>query len=128
MLLSLRKNGLPSSFKKVRVFKIVSPCASPRPLRHDSFSGSIQVPCCQGQVFAEGISHLANPNLGSDSGMRIFLIFVGPMLSNKKSPSKIHPQEIHRPKFTSKILREEEGTQTQTFWSGYFRVGWGSST
>ena len=25
-------------------------------------------------------------------------------------------------------LRQEKGTQTQTFWSGYFRVGWGSST
>ena len=25
-------------------------------------------------------------------------------------------------------LREEKGTQTQTFWSGYLRVGWGSST
>ena len=26
------------------------------------------------------------------------------------------------------FIREEKGTQTQTFWSGYFRVGWGSST
>ena len=25
-------------------------------------------------------------------------------------------------------IREEEGAQTQTFWSGYCRVGWGSST
>ena len=23
------------------------------------------------------------------------------------------------------LIREEKGTQTQTFWSGYFRVGWG---
>ena len=29
---------------------------------------------------------------------------------------------------TSLFVREEKGTQTQTFWSGYLRVGWGSST
>ena len=26
------------------------------------------------------------------------------------------------------LVREEKGTQTQTFWSGYLRMGWGSST
>ena len=26
------------------------------------------------------------------------------------------------------FFSEEKGTQTQTFWSGYIRVGWGSST
>ena len=26
------------------------------------------------------------------------------------------------------FVREEKETQTQTFWSGYLRVGWGSST
>ena len=29
---------------------------------------------------------------------------------------------------TRDFFREEKGTQTQTFWSGYLRVGWGSST
>ena len=53
-----------------------------------------------------------NPNLGSNSGMRIFeprilgpnsgVEVFGPMFSNKKGPSKIHPQEIHRTKFTSR--------------------------
>ena len=28
----------------------------------------------------------------------------------------------------AQYLGEEKGTQTQTFWSGYFRLGWGSPT
>ena len=34
----------------------------------------------------------------------------------------------HRPDSNVTFVREEKGTQTQTFWSGYLRVGWGSST
>ena len=48
-----------------------------------------------------------NPNFGSNSGMRFwgrivgsnFLVLCFPI---DRAPSKIHPQEIHRPKFTSK--------------------------
>ena len=69
----------------------------------------------QGQVSAEGILHLVNPNLGSNSGMRIFeprilgpnsgVEFLGPMFSNKKSPlknssSRNSPPKIHIEKFT----------------------------
>ena len=49
----------------------------------------------QGQVSAEGILHLVNPNLGSNSGMRIFetrilepnsgVEFFSPMFSNNWS-------------------------------------------
>ena len=28
--------------------------------------------------------------------------------------------------FASALIREEKGTQTQTFWSGHLWVGWGS--
>ena len=58
-------------------------------------------------------------NLGSNSGMRIFEPrSVGPncgvelfrsMFSDKKTPSKIHPQEIHRPKVTSKNSTQNWG-------------------
>ena len=66
----------------------------------------------QGQVSAEGILHLVNPNLGSNSGIRIFeprilgpnsgVEFFGPMFSNKaaqNSHPKIHPR-IRAEKFT----------------------------
>ena len=55
----------------------------------------------QGQVSAEGILHLANPNLGSNSGMRILesrilgpnsgVEFFGPVFSEKRSPLKNSP-------------------------------------
>ena len=71
---------------------------------------------CQGQVSAEGILHLVNPNLGSNSGMRIFeprilgpnsgVEFFGPMFPIKRAPSKIHPQEIHRPNSHQKFAPE----------------------
>ena len=69
----------------------------------------------QGQVSAEGILHLVNPNVGSSSGMRIFeprilepnsgVEFLSPMFSNKKSPlenspSRNSPPKIHINKFT----------------------------
>ena len=62
----------------------------------------------QGQVSTEGILHLVNPNLGSNSGMRIFeprilgsnsgVEFFGPMFSNKKSPLKNSPPRNSPPK------------------------------
>ena len=64
----------------------------------------------QGQVSAEVILHLANPNLGSNSGMRSFeprilgsnsgVEFCGPMFSNKESPPP--PKKFTPKKFTSK--------------------------
>ena len=69
----------------------------------------------QGQVSAEGILHLANPNSGSNSGVRIFeprilgpnsgVEFIRPMFSNEKSPlknspSRNSPPKIHIKKFT----------------------------
>ena len=72
----------------------------------------------QGQVSAEGILHLVNPNSGSNSGMRIFeprisgpnsgVEFFGPMFSNKKrppknSPSRNSPPKIHIKKFTPEL-------------------------
>ena len=63
---------------------------------------------CQGQVSAEGILHLVNPNVGPNSGMRIFeprilgpnsgVEFIGPMFSNKKSPLKNSPSRNSPPK------------------------------
>ena len=61
---------------------------------------------CQEQVSAEGILHLVvNPNLGSNSGMRIFepcilgpnsgVEFFGPMFSNKRTLSRIPGRKIH---------------------------------
>ena len=65
------------------------------------------VPLSQGQVSAEGILHLVNPNSTPNSGMRIFeprilgpnsgVEFFGPMFSNKKSP----PQKFTPKKFTA---------------------------
>ena len=69
----------------------------------------------QGHVSAEGILHLVNPNLGSNTGTRIFeprilgsnsgVEFFGPVVSNKKSPLKNSPPRnsppiIHIKKFT----------------------------
>ena len=47
----------------------------------------------------------------------------GPAL--RSGPSK--PWEVGD-KIQGPSFRQEKGTQTQTFWSGYSRVGWGSST
>ena len=67
---------------------------------------------CQGQVSEEGMLHLVNPNLGSNSGTRIFeprifgAEFRGrnfwPFFPIKRAPSKLDPEEIHRLKFISK--------------------------
>ena len=73
----------------------------------------------QGQVSAEGILHLVNPNLGSNSGMRIFeprilgsnsgVEFFGPMFSNKKSPLKNSPPRNSPPKIHIKKFTPESG-------------------
>ena len=75
----------------------------------------------QGQVSAEGILHLVNPNLGSNSGMQIFqprilgpnsgVDFFWSYVSNKKSPlknspSRNSPPRIHIKKFTPEFGRK----------------------
>ena len=82
-------------------------------------TGAIKKDLCQGQVSAEGILHLVKPNLGSNSGVRIFAPRIwGRILGSnfwalcfpiKRALSKIHPQEIHRPKFTSKNSPQNSG-------------------
>ena len=74
---------------------------------------------CQGQVSAEGILHLVNPNLGSNSGMRIFeprilgpnsgVEFFGPVFSNKKSPLKNSPSRNSPPKIHIKKFTQNSG-------------------
>ena len=73
----------------------------------------------QGQVSAQGILHLVNPNLGSNSGMRIFeprllgsnsgVEFFGPMFSNKKSPLKNSPPRNSPPKIHIEKFTPESG-------------------
>ena len=82
-------------------------------------TGVFWCPICQGQVSAEGILHPVNPNSGSNSGMRSFeprilgpnsgVEFVGPMLSNKKSPLKNSPSRNSPPKIHIKECTPEFG-------------------
>ena len=88
------------------------------------------IQACQGQVSAEGILHLFNPNLGSNFGKCEFLSpefwgrilgceFLGPMFSNKKSPlknspSRNSPPKIHIKKFTPEFVGKFSTGSVQT--------------
>ena len=74
----------------------------------------------QGQISAQGILHLRNPNLGPNSGKRIFgrpnfgPEFLGRILwsyffPGKEAPSKIHRRQIHLPKFTFQDSTQKSG-------------------
>ena len=72
----------------------------------------------KGQISAQGILRLRNPNLGPNSGKRIldarisdpnsWVEFFGPIFSRKRgplenSPSRNSPPKIHLPKFNPEI-------------------------
>ena len=74
----------------------------------------VRYPIYQGQISAQGILHLRNPNLGPNSAKRIldarisdpnsWVEFFGPIFSRKRgplknSPSRNAPPKIHLPKF-----------------------------
>ena len=73
----------------------------------------------QGQISAQGILHLRNPNLGSNSGKRIlgarildpnsWVEFLSLSFPAKEAPRKIHPQEIHLSKFTFRNSTQKSG-------------------
>ena len=94
-------------------------CAKPKTEVESAETWGIQPPNCQGQVSAEGILHLVNPNFGSNSGMRIFeprilgpnsgVEFFGPLFSNKKSPLKNSPSRNSAPKIHIKKFTPEFG-------------------
>ena len=81
-------------------------------------AGSKPVLIIQGQIYAQGILHLRNPNLGPNSAKRIldarisdpnsWIEFFGPFFSRKRgplknSPSRNSPPKIHLPKFNPEI-------------------------
>ena len=73
----------------------------------------------QGQKSAQGILLLWNPNLGPNSGKRVldarildpnfWVEFFDSAFSAKEAPSKIHPREIHLPKFTFQNSTQKSG-------------------
>ena len=73
---------------------------------HESQEQSENTPSSlsQGQISAQGILHLRNPNLGPNRVGFLILFF-----SAKEAPRKIHPQEIHLPKFTFQNSTQKSG-------------------
>ena len=75
---------------------------------------------CQGQISAQGILHLRNPNFDPNSGKRIlgarildpnsWVEFFEPVFfPAKEAPRKIQPQEIHLSKFTFQNSTQKSG-------------------
>ena len=82
------------------------------------FLFSVRSQIYQGQVSAQGILHLVNPNLGSNSGIRILspefgVEFLGRIfwsyVSNKKGPLKNSPPRNSLPKIHIKKFTPESG-------------------
>ena len=87
---------------------------------------------CQGQISAEWILHLVNPNLGSNSGMRTFepriwgrilgSNFFGPALKN--SPSRNALPKNHIKKFTPEFgLKNSHCTSAGPFFAEFLKKG-----
>ena len=86
----------------------------------------------QGHISAEGILHLRNPKFfGPNSGKRILNArSLGPnswveklfcySFSSKEAPRKIHPQEIHLPKFTFRNSTQKWGQISHIALQGHF--------
>ena len=84
-------------------FMALEPCRNTFSTAGNSMTSSERPspdPLLQGQRSAQGILRLRNPNSGPNSVKRILDARILDPFPAKEAPWKIHPREIHLPKFT----------------------------